>query len=277
MAASARSDHVETFFDEEDGREARRGREATPSKGHFGSSPTLGAERVKIQVETEAKRRATNISQTWATLREVLRRHEDKIQRRWLKKSTPKRLAVLLKAWPNMPTTHRPDFDAFRNETQARREAGTRYRQEYLWPCINQEDLSTPRALLLLLNARGRSLPSEFAGADGDGTRFGLQTRAVVPAYLDNHFMVLNGVRESNQNDYGQLVALQGPGLAGEDCDLGPLYRQFHPGMGLLVLEVQERLLTFLLDICRNILRDIPQDSWIPGLVKRSPFSQNRK
>jgi hypothetical protein len=75
--------------------------------------------------------------------------------------------------------------------------------------------------------------------------------------------MILNGVDEPNKGDYGRLVVWQGPETAGEDCDYAPLFRQFHPGMGLLVLEVQERLLTFLLDVCGMILHDMPQDSWI--------------
>jgi hypothetical protein len=275
MADTTEADYNETPRDKEySGDENRDSDAPPPGNDHLGSSHTLRAESVRTKpttltvlatpdhIEHEARKRSTNILTTWTTLREVLRRHEATIQRRWLKKPQAKRLAVLLKAWPSMPPTHRPDFKAFRMETQEQRDSGTSHRQEYLWPYINQEDLLTPNALLLLLRARGRSLPSKFAGADGDGMRFGLQSRAVVPVDLDNYFMVLNGVDELNKGDYGRLVFWHGPETAGEDCDYAPLFRQFHPGMGLLVLEVQERLLTFLLNVCGIILHDMPQHSW---------------
>jgi hypothetical protein len=98
------------------------------------------------EVRSLSNERSTAIFETWKTLREVLRRHEATIQRRWSKKSKAQRLNVLLKAWPNMPLTHRPDFDAFRRESEPQRNAGTKFKQDYLWPYINQEDLTKPRS-----------------------------------------------------------------------------------------------------------------------------------
>jgi hypothetical protein len=50
--------------------------------------------------------------------------------KRWTKKTKQQRLQVLLAAWPNMPTMYRPDFAAFRKESVAQREAGTKFRDQ---------------------------------------------------------------------------------------------------------------------------------------------------
>lgn len=96
MAASTTADHSET----------PRDKESPPGNDHLGSSPTLRAESARPQpaipkviaasdsIENEARKRSTNIFTAWTTLREVLRRHEATIQRRWLKKPKAKRLAV---------------------------------------------------------------------------------------------------------------------------------------------------------------------------------------
>jgi len=40
-----------------------------------------------------------------------------------------------------------------------------------MWPAINVEDLVKGKALLLLLNSRGRNTPQMFAHADFDAMR----------------------------------------------------------------------------------------------------------
>ncbi|KAI9368491.1 hypothetical protein BJX61DRAFT_550398 [Aspergillus egyptiacus] len=140
-------------------------------------------------------------------------------------------LKILLSAWPNMAAIHRPGFDAFRRESESDRDRGTKYRDHYMWPCINQEDLLDTKALPLLLNARGRHPPSHFAAADIDAMHLGLVTKAFVPIFLDEHVMILNGFAE-NTRDYG-----------------------------LLVMEAQARLLAILVQCCRVILHDIPESS----------------
>lgn len=113
----------------------------------------------------------------------------------------------------------------------------------------------------------GRSLPSEFADADGRRMNFGIEAGAVVPIVLDNHTMSLNDVAH-----YGQLLAREGPGVADcGGCNWFPQSRRFPPGIGLLVLEVQKRLLTFLLDCCRRVLHDIPENSWITNAFPVEP------
>ena len=62
-----------------------------------------------------------------------------------LKKIRPQRLKILLNIWPNMPAIHRPDFDAFRRKLGSDRSRGTKHRDSFIWPYINQEDLSPLR------------------------------------------------------------------------------------------------------------------------------------
>ena len=56
-----------------------------------------------------------------------------------------------------MASVHRPDFAALRAETDDETTAGTRYRDSFLMPYINMDDLSKPRILPLLLHARGHN------------------------------------------------------------------------------------------------------------------------
>lgn len=212
------------------------------------------------EVRHQAKERATKIVQNWRLLREVLDRHESTIQKRWAKKSRAQRLKILLDAWPNMPVTHRPDFEAFRKETHEQRVAGTKFKQGYQWPYINRDDMCKPRTLPLLLNSRGRNSPSDFAGADAEVNRFPFVTQAVMPPFLNRYTMMLNGFTEETMGGYGTLISWDDHEDAFDWCHT---QKQFQPGEGLLVLESQERLMAFLVNCCRQILHEIPQDSWI--------------
>ncbi|KAJ5358486.1 uncharacterized protein N7496_010899 [Penicillium cataractarum] len=136
-----------------------------------------------------------------------------------------------------MPTMHRPDFEAFRKESEADPDRGTKY-----------------RTLPLLLNARGRHPPSHFAAADIDAMHLGLVTKAIVPIFLNQYIMVLNGITE-NLLEYGKLV---GWDEHPDAFDWMTKQKKFLPGEGLLILEVQERLLTALLKCCLQLLREKP-------------------
>lgn len=208
-------------------------------------------------VRQEAKMRRDRIFRNYAKLHDILDRHEATIQKRWAKKTKAQRLQVLLQAWPNMAPNHRPDFEAFRRETEEERMAGTKYRDWWMWPYINQEDLSRPRTLPLLLSSRGRHHPCNFAAIDAHEQKFAFTTKAVVPIYLNEYMMFLNGIDEKRPDDYGKLAHWHDHE---NNFDLFFTQRQFLPGEGLLVLEIQDRLLSFLVDCCKEIMRDIPED-----------------
>jgi len=79
---------------------------------------------------------------------------------------------------PNMAIQHRPDMEAWRNETPAKRAKGTRFREAYMWPYINQEDLLKSKALLIFLGVRGRH-----------HTHLGEVLGATIPAFLNEYTM----------------------------------------------------------------------------------------
>ncbi|KAI0862183.1 hypothetical protein F4860DRAFT_473804 [Xylaria cubensis] len=207
------------------------------------------------EVRREAQESSTNIFAYHEELQSILERHEATIQKRWEKKTRPQRLGVLLQAWPNMPLTHRPDFAAFRKHAGNLNSMAIQYHSSFIWPIINQEDLGDSRTLTLLLNSRGRHHPHSFAASDGEAMHLGKVTMAIVPIFLNEYVMTLNGM--TRQEDYGRLIAWD----EHEDAfDWMYTRKQFLPGEGLLILEFQERLLEFLVNCCKAILHDIPSD-----------------
>ena len=212
------------------------------------------------QARKEARARVHRIYETHDRLHLILDGHEATIQKRWAKKTKPQRLKILLSAWPNMAPNHRPDFEAFRRASERGDKAslsGPQYRDFFLWPYINQEDLSGPKSLPLLLNARGRNVPSAFAAADALSQKFGMVISAIVPIFLNCHTMFLNCIDELDwPGDYGVIRSWDD-----FDADWKVIAKQFLPGEGLLILEAQERLYEFLVAVCEEILHEIPQDA----------------
>ncbi|MBE3111410.1 MAG: hypothetical protein IMZ46_13055, partial [Acidobacteria bacterium] len=204
------------------------------------------------------------VGSSYKALRDVVERHEPTIQRRWANKTRQQKLKVLLSAWPSMARIHRPDFHAFRKESADQRRAGTKYRESYMWPYINQEDLAKPRPLLHLLNSRARNPPPNFARADLEAMNLGIVSLANYPIILSSYTMMLNGVTDASK--YGKLIKWT---YADGNVDLILSNKQFLPGDGLFVLEAQERLLAFLVHCCHLILHDIPEDALVSDTYPR--------
>ncbi|CAI6085574.1 unnamed protein product [Clonostachys chloroleuca] len=213
------------------------------------------------EVIQEAKQKSSSIFANYDTLNAILLRHESVIQSRWAKKKTSQRAAILDKAWPGMVEVHRPDLIAFYNKRKPAGSAQVKVHVDsYKWPHINQEDLTKPRPLLLLLNARGRREPTEFAAADFEAMHLGLATRQIMPIFLNEHVMILHKVPDREK--YGTLLPWN------EHKDTFEWMRtrtQFLPGEGLLILEAQERLMEFLVKVCKLILHDISAEALVGG------------
>ncbi|POS76790.1 hypothetical protein DHEL01_v204823 [Diaporthe helianthi] len=173
---------------------------------------------VEIQLEAQGRSRRLCASQT--ELRAILERHEATIQNRWSKKTKTQRQAILLTAWPNMATAHRPDHEAIRSwgrqnpdSTDLRQavrdisanSTGLEYRELFIWPYINQEDLSQPKILLLLLSARGRHDPCDFAAADFEAMCLGICLCVIQTNCHAKSTMILNGA--VGPDNYGKLLA----------------------------------------------------------------------
>ncbi|SPJ78235.1 uncharacterized protein FTOL_06624 [Fusarium torulosum] len=221
------------------------------------------------EVRQQAAGYSSKIFTSFNLLRDILQRHEATIQKRWTKKTRQQRLQILLKAWPTMPVFHRPDFEAFRRESQEEREKGTKFKDHFMWPHINQEDLSQSKLMLLLINARGRRPPPAFAAADIDAMHLGMVTKALIPIFLNKHTMILHGATRSEE--YGKLL----------DWDSHPdafdwmhTRKQFLRGEGLLILEAQARLMAFLVDCCRHILHEIPEENIASDVYPVQPEPQ---
>ncbi|KAG0004385.1 hypothetical protein BGZ79_009456 [Entomortierella chlamydospora] len=204
------------------------------------------------EVRKEAHERVTKIFKDWTLLNHIVQRHETMIQKRWLKKTREQRKNILLRAWPKMSVSHRPDMEAFLREKQK----STVFREAYLWPHINQEDLLKPKLLLIFLNARARNFPSAFSAADHESFRFATTSGKVTAAFLNEYTMMFTG--RNTPESYGQLYSWD------ENDDAASwLFSQrgVHPGYGLQILEVQERIYHFLLECCFQILHEMPRES----------------
>lgn len=212
-------------------------------------------------LQKEARSRSKRIFAQYDVLQNILDRHEATIQKRWTKKTRQQRQKILLDVWPNMSPARRPDFEAFRHTNRSSVQPGSRalsakYRDAYMWPYINVEDLVDPRCFLLLLKSRGRNPPPRFAGADSAAMRLGKVSRNLIPVFLNMYTMILH--RANNAEEYGKLVSWDDDF---EAMEWATSQREYIPGDGLLAIQAQERLMDFLVDCCGKILPDIPWDT----------------
>jgi hypothetical protein len=202
------------------------------------------------EAQREARERSTHVLASWNQLRQILERHEDVLRKRWTKKTRTQRTAIILGAWPKMSATHRPDYEAFRRETSESKSQGTKFREAYLWPYINVEDLVKGKTMLLFLSSRGRNPPYMFARTDFDTIRLGHVSGHISPAFLNEHTMFLDGLDVST---YGRLIAWDDDDSAFTKMMNGMAHQ---PGEALLILEIQQKVLKFLVDCCHALLHD---------------------
>jgi hypothetical protein len=86
----------------------------------------------------------------------------------------PGHLKVIREAWgARMAASHRPNFEEIELEGEDERIEGTGYRDFYLWPYINEEDLCKPHSLLLLMSTRARCHPSVLAATEHESHSIG--------------------------------------------------------------------------------------------------------
>ena len=198
------------------------------------------------EVRTKSQALAHSIFDSWNLLHAMIERHEETVRKRWLKRTREQRKRILCAAWPGMVTSHRPDLDAFKRKKNSP--------EAYKWPYINTDDLSRPKLFLIFLNARARNQPFAFSRADINACQFGITSHAIVPGFLNEHVMMFTG--RTSPMTYGELIPWE------EEPDAFNWFtsqRGAHPGEGLLILEIQDRIYRFLVDCCKNILQDMTQ------------------
>lgn len=148
------------------------------------------------EVRRDAQHLATQLYKDYESLGKIVERHEETIRTRWSKKSVPQKKKLLLEAWPNMSTRHRPDVEAWRQRAASR--------EAYLWPYINLEDLAHRNTMLLLLHFRGRHHPREFVHSDFEHAALGKASGTTMPTFLNKYTMYSH--RGETSDEYGDLV-----------------------------------------------------------------------
>ncbi|OJJ37693.1 hypothetical protein ASPWEDRAFT_93070, partial [Aspergillus wentii DTO 134E9] len=206
------------------------------------------------EAEDEAYGQSTKLFEHWSLLGHILNRYEATIRKRWLKKGQEQRRKILLEAWPNIPSSHRPDFRALRRESEEQRQAGTRFEDAFMWPYINQEDLCRGKTLLLLLNARGRNAPSVFIFQDIQSIHVGQSSNAIQEIFLTSHRdMVLEG---NSPATYGRVLPEKDREFVNNNSIKKLEGKMMCSSDVLYTLRIQEHLLGFLVACCTIILRD---------------------
>ena len=193
----------------------------------------------------------------------ILDHWEQKLITRWSKKTTAQKQKILTAAFPGIPPTHRPDLWAIRKETQAQVWAGTRFRDYWLLPSINLEDLTKTKNLLLFLRSRARNPPGVFVNADANSVRLGLVNQALVPPKLFGYTMLMSG--QDTQEAYGRMISWDE-----DDTALDIMYAGagLLPGEGLQVMEIQQRKMQFLQKCTELILQGLPLDDPIDDPIE---------
>jgi hypothetical protein len=210
------------------------------------------------EVAVDAHRRAYQIFDHWSMLHAILLEHENTLRTRWIKKTREQRKKILLTAWPQMAESHRPDMQAISHESVEQRRAGTKFRNAFLFPYINLEDLLKAKNLLLFFQSRGHNLPEVFAHHDLMAAFLGRRSTAIQPLYIDGYTIFFAGVLVPEA--YGMLASWQEVPFGFTDDDAFELMWSgigWQPGDGLVILEIQETVLRFLVKCAELILHDL--------------------
>ncbi|KAK5736050.1 cell agglutination protein Mam3 [Elasticomyces elasticus] len=212
----------------------------------------------KDLLETESRTMAVgfagSVLKDWTKLNAIVKRFEGVLQKRWLKKSTKQRREILLRACPEMPPCHRPDFQGFRNGQKNLPRSRTCPSRAYLWPYINLEDLQQSYPILLFINSRGRHLPQNFISTDIDNAHLGAGWEFKPPKCGTMIFH-----NQHTPKTYGNTADLADS--LRSTANLYDWAMQFvsrvDPGLGLLGLEIQAGIYSFLVQCVTLILHDV--------------------
>lgn len=174
-----------------------------------------------------------------------------------------------------MPPTHRPFYDFWR-QIETDPEVRVKHHSSILWPFINKDSLGKPTPLLLLLNSRGRHPPPFFLDTDEQYVHRAMLTDMLVdgpPFPTSGMQLILRGVssgdvygtlREVPNVDRGTWLHLSTKDYDWPTSDIYGkkwLQNQFSTSFGMVILEIQERLMDFLVKCCHQILHDIETDN----------------
>ena len=122
----------------------------------------------------------------WSKLRTILHHHETLMQKRWLKKTSKQQADILLSAWPHINRTHRSDIGIVEEwhvtTRKSRSQLFSNVQNAFLFSEFSIEDLSGEQ-MLILLDARARTPPCDFANPDITAIQLG-RLRAPLGLYI---------------------------------------------------------------------------------------------
>ncbi|KAH7397842.1 hypothetical protein BKA64DRAFT_50779 [Cadophora sp. MPI-SDFR-AT-0126] len=186
-------------------------------------------------------------------LQYILDRYHDLVLRRWSKKTRGAKEDILLEAWPDIPLTHRPDFALFHRFEPLRFPITDSHElMAAKFPSLNVEDLSQGKHFLMLVDARARNAPKEFARSDLEASVISRAMSAFSHSFCPGHSMSLDG---DAPDTYGKVISLVGNAQAQDRLKYGIDYTIPE---GLLILEIQQKVLQFLESCCEGVLHDKP-------------------
>ncbi|KAG4437659.1 hypothetical protein IFR05_006870 [Cadophora sp. M221] len=242
-------------------------------------------QRYPEDIQDEATFRAASIFRSWERLQNILDIHQETISSRWSRKSTGLKKDILVEAWPDIPLVHRPDFALFhpfkllqQAVTDAKDLAASK------WPYINLEDLSKGKFLPMFIEARARNPPRVFARSDLEATVVNRFVTFMMLIFIEHrssfsvsacpgHSISLSG---DTVGTYGNVVSL----VANADAQDRLRYAvDYTISEGLLVLEIQQKVLQFLESCCEGILHDRPlpnpNEGWttMNDMNRSAPYS----
>ncbi|KAF7871772.1 hypothetical protein EAF04_003879 [Stromatinia cepivora] len=176
-----------------------------PANVYPGSHFTPTSKLKPEEMREKARSSSQKILSDWNTLRKIVELHADTLEKRWIKKSRKKQKELLLKAWPNMSPTHRPDYEAYRQECTGKVLKGlSKFQEAYKWPYINKQDFSS-RSHIIFIKSWAQHPPSAFARANINATHLGTVAHFIPePAFLPFHTLFLDGDKVET---YGRLVS----------------------------------------------------------------------
>ena len=123
-------------------------------------------------------------------------------------------------------------------------------RDAFVYPHTNLENLCDSKNLLLFLNSRGRHSPEAFAHADLVRSRLDVLKAFDPSASPSKHAMLLYG--QYTLETYGKMVERDDEDQAFEQPDFST---------GKDVIQIQLRIMKFLVECCKLILSDLPPES----------------
>jgi hypothetical protein len=185
---------------------------------------------------------SANIFKSWKALNDIHTSRGEVIRQQWLRNSRKNKKAMLLAAWPGMPSRHRPDMASDRSEEAS------------MWPYINLEDLSSSEALYSFLESRGRNLPDKFAYSDLELAPLFKRRKEFLNTWPGNFTMTFIG--QTTGQTYGNLVEHPDVQAAFGAIKQG---RPVHIDHGLQILLLQQRIFSFLLH-CANLILEQASD-----------------